>query len=586
MATPSTSTGGGFRHWRRTRPFWGGLLLLIAGLELFLSANLTLGDLQVHFGPEGFLSYLLPLLLLLCGVLTWVTPGQRLFYGILGLLTAVYSLIGLNFGGFGLGMVLGIFGGALVLAWSPARPAPAAPAPAPPSTGAEEPAELPYGAPPDSDVTATRSLAGPSPDDTAVLRSGIVPGFGSHADDQGPGPGPGPDPGPGPGSGAGAGGSVAGGSGAGGPRPAGPGASGSGPAEPPSPPAGGVHRKALVITLVPLVLSAALVTAGRTPARAEEQCPEGLPSRPAAAAKREIARQSSASASAAAARTKARTRTSPPAARKSAPPSSPSSPGKSSPAKTDEAEEGDGKSGNPIVDGLNGLVDGVGDLLGIGDDETPSASPSATPPESPGPAPSVPATTAPGSGPQDGPTGKPEPGDSGTPGTATPSGPASPSATPSLDDIPCLGPRVFKEAGPDDVPTVSLKGGTLEGKKLTMYNSTYDGVIDLPTATGTLKALKFSMTKSVTEPFKLTIPEKNGHRTIIDSNALTTEGNVRFYTPRFKGKLFGLIPVTFTPEQPPPLTLKKLWFTDVSIQLAFVRCDKLTADPLKVTEKA
>ena len=156
MATPSTSPGG-FRHWRRTRPFWGGLLLVLAGLELFFSANLTLGDLQVHFGPEGFLSYLLPLLLLLCGVLTWVTPGQRLFYGILGLLTAVYSLVGLNFGGFVAGMFLGILGGALVLAWSPARAQAELPLPADVDEPAEpgdtaEPAahtaELPYGAPP------------------------------------------------------------------------------------------------------------------------------------------------------------------------------------------------------------------------------------------------------------------------------------------------------------------------------------------------------------------------------------------------------------------------------------------------------
>jgi hypothetical protein len=61
---------------------------------------------------------------------------------------------------------------------------------------------------------------------------------------------------------------------------------------------------------------------------------------------------------------------------------------------------------------------------------------------------------------------------------------------------------------------------------------------------------------------------------------------VRFYTPKFQGKLFGLIPVTFTPESPPPLTLPVLWFTDVKIQLAFVRCDTLTADPLDVRELA
>ncbi|MFC3385173.1 hypothetical protein ACFOHP_24990, partial [Couchioplanes caeruleus subsp. azureus] len=186
--------------------------------------------------------------------------------------------------------------------------------------------------------------------------------------------------------------------------------------------------------------------------------------------------------------------------------------------------------------------------------------------------------------------GQPAPDAPGAPAPGAPSGsastPASASPTPSLPDIPCLGPRVFKVAGPDDVPTVSMRGGTLESKSLTMYNSSYDGVIDLPTAEGTLKALKFSMKKTVTKPFQLTVPEQGTASTVINSDELITEGNVRFYTPRFQGKLFGLIPVTFTPDKPPPLTLPILWFTDVKIQLAFVRCDTLTAEPLKLTEKS
>jgi len=59
-----------FRLWRRGRPFWGGLLLVLSGLELFASANLTLGGIEIHLGPQGFLSYLIPLLTLICGVLT------------------------------------------------------------------------------------------------------------------------------------------------------------------------------------------------------------------------------------------------------------------------------------------------------------------------------------------------------------------------------------------------------------------------------------------------------------------------------------------------------------------------------------
>ncbi|WP_330186242.1 DUF6114 domain-containing protein [Dactylosporangium sp. AC04546] len=121
----AASFRAGFGRWRAQRPFWGGLFLLLSGLELFLSANLELA-LEVHFGPTGFLSYVLPAMMLLCGLLTWLSPGQRLFYGILGTLTALYSLIGLNLGGFFLGTVLGVLGGGLAAAWSPgADPAPA-----------------------------------------------------------------------------------------------------------------------------------------------------------------------------------------------------------------------------------------------------------------------------------------------------------------------------------------------------------------------------------------------------------------------------------------------------------------------------
>ncbi|MGI5245872.1 DUF6114 domain-containing protein [Dactylosporangium sp. CA-139066] len=117
--------------WALYRPFWGGLLMLLSGLELFLSGNMHLA-LEVHFGPTGFLSYVLPLMMLLCGALSWFTPQQRLFYGILGTVVALYSLIGLNLGGFFLGTVLGLVGGGLTVAWTPdADSAPQAADPAP-----------------------------------------------------------------------------------------------------------------------------------------------------------------------------------------------------------------------------------------------------------------------------------------------------------------------------------------------------------------------------------------------------------------------------------------------------------------------
>src|SRR4051812_28914106 len=100
---------------------------------MFYTANQDIGDLEIHMGQQGFLSYVLPVVLIVCGLLCAFSPAQRLFYGIVGVLTALYSFIGLNLGGFFLGMLLGIIGGALVIAWGPPKSRPGSPTEQPPT---------------------------------------------------------------------------------------------------------------------------------------------------------------------------------------------------------------------------------------------------------------------------------------------------------------------------------------------------------------------------------------------------------------------------------------------------------------------
>jgi hypothetical protein len=169
-----------FRRWRRGRPFWGGLFLILGGVQLFLSGQLSvLGEVAISFGPEGFLQILLPVVLLLCGVLVWVTPQHRYFYSIIGTLTAVYSLLGLNLGGWFLGMLLGIIGGALGFSWTSVTPAPAEPPePRPEPDERPEPDQRPE---PDErlepDERPTVDLTGPladqppGPEQTAPVRA-------------------------------------------------------------------------------------------------------------------------------------------------------------------------------------------------------------------------------------------------------------------------------------------------------------------------------------------------------------------------------------------------------------------------------
>ncbi|OLT28868.1 hypothetical protein BJF83_13890 [Nocardiopsis sp. CNR-923] len=114
---------GGFRSWRRTRPFWGGLLLAAAGAELLVAPaaqSLFLPiDLIVYAGIAGVSGTLIGILLVAIGVLTWFQPAQHTFFGLVGLLLALVSFVTSNFGGFVIGMLLGIVGGSLVFAWCP-----------------------------------------------------------------------------------------------------------------------------------------------------------------------------------------------------------------------------------------------------------------------------------------------------------------------------------------------------------------------------------------------------------------------------------------------------------------------------------
>ncbi|WP_394768098.1 DUF6114 domain-containing protein [Lacisediminihabitans sp.] len=108
-----------FRAWSRRRPFLGGVLIALAGVEMFFSGQLDIGKIHVQVGIEGLQATIIPVLLVLLGVLAVTMPVHRIFYGVLALAVSVYSLIGVNLGGFFIGMLLGAVGGVLVVSWLP-----------------------------------------------------------------------------------------------------------------------------------------------------------------------------------------------------------------------------------------------------------------------------------------------------------------------------------------------------------------------------------------------------------------------------------------------------------------------------------
>ncbi|GAA0393140.1 hypothetical protein GCM10009530_50600 [Microbispora corallina] len=126
------------RSWRRTRPFWGGLLTLLAGLELLSIPFATRAlPLVIQSGTVGA-TYLISLLLIILGLLLWLQPGQRVFLGVVAVLVSIASFVYANLGGFLVGMLLGLVGGALAAAWTPVGEGAPAAEPAPggfPQTG-------------------------------------------------------------------------------------------------------------------------------------------------------------------------------------------------------------------------------------------------------------------------------------------------------------------------------------------------------------------------------------------------------------------------------------------------------------------
>ncbi|WP_228471595.1 DUF6114 domain-containing protein, partial [Streptomyces alkaliphilus] len=111
-----------FRDWRGQRPFWAGLLTLLAGLPIawFPYANLTMGELTIRIATTaGAGSLVIGVLLITLGLGMWLQPATRVFAGVATIMLSLVSLVVSNFGGFVVGFLLGLIGGGLSIAWAP-----------------------------------------------------------------------------------------------------------------------------------------------------------------------------------------------------------------------------------------------------------------------------------------------------------------------------------------------------------------------------------------------------------------------------------------------------------------------------------
>ena len=107
-----------FREFRWTRPFWGGLLMMIGGA---IMGWLPLGPITqiIRLGVGGIGGYLCAILLIAMGLTVWIQPSLRRAAGVIAVIVSLISFPLTNLGGFVVGMLLGIVGGCMVFGWAP-----------------------------------------------------------------------------------------------------------------------------------------------------------------------------------------------------------------------------------------------------------------------------------------------------------------------------------------------------------------------------------------------------------------------------------------------------------------------------------
>jgi hypothetical protein len=159
-----------FRAWRGVRPFWAGLLTIVGGVPImyFPYNDVKMGALTLTMATTaGAGSLIIGVLLVTLGLTMWFHSIVRVFAGVASILLALVSIPVSNIGGFLIGFLLAMVGGALSIAWAPAKPG--AEGTEPGATGGAAPVPLTAPAAP---VERTRAFP---------LSKGEGPAAGTHA---------------------------------------------------------------------------------------------------------------------------------------------------------------------------------------------------------------------------------------------------------------------------------------------------------------------------------------------------------------------------------------------------------------------
>ncbi|MEV6393300.1 DUF6114 domain-containing protein [Streptomyces sp. NPDC051907] len=114
-----------FRAWRGSRPFWAGLFTVFGGIPIayFPYATFQLGHMTLSLSTTaGAGSLIIGVLLVTLGLTMWFHHIVRVFAGVATILLALISIPVANLGGFIIGFLFSLLGGALALSWAPGKP--------------------------------------------------------------------------------------------------------------------------------------------------------------------------------------------------------------------------------------------------------------------------------------------------------------------------------------------------------------------------------------------------------------------------------------------------------------------------------
>ncbi|MEZ7155683.1 hypothetical protein [Streptomyces sp. MAD19A] len=160
--------------------------------------------------------------------------------------------------------------------------------------------------------------------------------------------------------------------------------------------------------------------------------------------------------------------------------------------------------------------------------------------------------------------------------TKEPEATASPSPSESsgidLEDCPVA---TDAEGGVDNNVPLPDDPWYLNASSLLLKGADYKGIVEVRTADGTKKKVLKYVISDGTDIGDLhqTVKDKQSGKTYHvqaakGSTSTIRDGDTVMYTESISGNLLGLIPITFDPENPPPLNIPLIYFTKVTVQQA------------------